>query len=62
MLNLCFSERSEVDMHNVDNHSVEWVPDDYWEPSRKFEKSMLGDAEQQLQGTGTILKVKTSFS
>ena len=39
-------------MYNVDNHAVEWVPDSYWEPSRKFEKSMLGDAEQQLQGTG----------
>ena len=37
-------------MHNVDNQAVEWVPDSYWEPSRKFEQSMLGDAEQQLQG------------
>ena len=43
-------------MHDVDNHAVEWVPEDYWEPSRKFEKSMLGDAEQQLQGISTNLQ------
>ena len=44
------SARSEVGMHDVDNHAIEWVPESYWEPSKKFEESMLGDAEQQLQG------------
>ena len=47
---LIISARSEVGMHDVDNHAIEWVPENYWEPSKKFEESMLGDAEQQLQG------------
>ncbi|XP_052796347.1 leucine-rich repeat-containing protein 61-like [Mya arenaria] len=32
------------------NYSVEsWVPDNFWEPSRKFEESIMGDAQQQLE-------------
>jgi hypothetical protein len=27
-----------------------WVKDDYWQPSEKFEQTMLGDAQQQLEG------------
>lgn len=42
-------ERSEVSIHDSENQALEWVPDSYWEPSRKFEQTMLGDAEQQLQ-------------
>ncbi|XP_060601375.1 leucine-rich repeat-containing protein 61-like [Ruditapes philippinarum] len=26
-----------------------WVKDDYWQPSEKFEQTMLGDAQQQLE-------------
>ena len=39
-----------MDDDSNENHAIKWVPDSYWEPSRKFEESMLGDAEQQLQG------------
>ena len=27
-----------------------WVSPDYWEPSKEFENSSLGDADKQLQG------------
>lgn len=42
------AERS--DLGEVGNQSVEpWVPDHYWLPSQKFEQSMLGDAQKQLE-------------
>jgi len=28
-----------------------WVPDQFWDPSNKFEQSMMGDAQQQLEGS-----------
>ena len=44
--------RSELGINDGDDTSnaVQWVPDSYWEPSKKFEESMLGDSQQQLEG------------
>ncbi|XP_045156669.2 leucine-rich repeat-containing protein 61-like [Mercenaria mercenaria] len=41
---------NRTDMENSREYAVEpWVPEDYWQPSLKFEQSMLGDAQQQLE-------------
>ena len=46
---VCSVGRSSLD--EAENQSaIDWVPDNYWEPSHKFEQSILGDAQQQLQG------------
>ncbi len=45
---ICLSARSHLEeLENV-NSPTAWVAPDYWAPSKEFEKSSLGDAEQQL--------------
>ena len=40
-----------------------WVSPDYWEPSKEFENSSLGDADKQLQGKiCMVFKERNYFS
>lgn len=48
---LLFTVRSD-DSNETMCSPESWVPEQFWEPSTKFEQSMLGDAEQQLEGMG----------
>ncbi|KAH3836431.1 leucine-rich repeat-containing protein 61-like [Dreissena polymorpha] len=41
----CRSDESESTHYAIE----EWVPDSFWEPSTKFDKSLMGDAQQQLE-------------
>ena len=39
-----------------------WVSPDYWEPSKEFENSSLGDADKQLQGKICMVLKRKYFS
>lgn len=51
-----YNSARREDLGTGDYTAKNWVPEQFWEPSKKFEQSMMGDAEQQLEGKNKILE------